>query len=127
VALLAPSFSVFLPAFFIGVVALYLYAGPFTAISQDVVVPSLRASAVTVTLLISHLVGDSHAPLDVGLLSDRLGDLRLALLIVSPIGLLLAAGFAALALRTIDRDIRSMEATWEHAEPEVLVEAVAAP
>jgi MFS family permease len=120
--LLAPSFTVFLPAFFVGVVALYLYSGPFTAISQNVVVPSLRASAVTLTLLIAHLVGDSHAPFDVGLLSDRLGNLRTALLIVSPIGLLIAAGFAALALRTIDRDIKSMEATWERAEPEVLLE-----
>ncbi len=51
IALVAPA-AWFLPVFLLAVVGLYLYSGPFTAIGQNVVVPSLRASAVTVTLLV---------------------------------------------------------------------------
>src|SRR5438445_10107169 len=51
VALVAPlnvgPIPVFVPAFLVGVVAIYLYSGPFTALSQAVVSPALRASAVT--------------------------------------------------------------------------------
>ena len=56
----------FVPLFFVTVVCVYLYLGPFTAVSQNVVTPGLRAGAVTMLLLISHLFGDSHAPADVG-------------------------------------------------------------
>jgi MFS family permease len=111
VALLAPA-AWFVPAFLLAVVCLSLFTGPFTAISQNVVVPSLRASAVTVTLLIAHLFGDSYAPAAVGLLSDALGGLQLALLIVSPILLLVAAGLAMLALRSIQSDTAAMDQLW---------------
>jgi MFS family permease len=110
--ILAPTLTLFLPMFFLGVLSLYLYAGPFSAISQNVVIPSLRASAVTMTLFIAHVFGDSYSPLAVGFLSDRLGGLEPALLITSPTLLLVAAGVAALGLRTIGRDTRRAEATW---------------
>ena len=104
---------VFVPAFLLGVVALYLYAGPFTALSQNVVSPGLRASAVTALLFIAHVFGDSHAPFDVGLISDWLGgNLQLALLITSPTLLLAAAGVAAMGLRTVKADTEKMEREW---------------
>ena len=78
----------------------------------DVVVPSLRASAVTVTLLIAHLFGDSYAAAAVGLLSDALGGLQIALLIVSPILLLVAAALAMLALGSIQSDVAAMDQLW---------------
>jgi len=59
---LVASAEVFVPAFLLAVVCLYLYSGPFSAIGQNVVLPSLRASAVTLTLLIAHLFGDSTPP-----------------------------------------------------------------
>jgi sugar phosphate permease len=102
----------FVPIFLLAVISLYLYTGPFTAIGQNVVVPSLRGSAVTVTLLIAHLFGDSYAPAAVGLLSDALGSLQLALLIVSPALLLVAAGLATLALSSIEADTQSMQRDW---------------
>lgn len=111
IALVAPA-AWFLPSFMLAVICLYLYGGPFTAISQNVVVPSLRGSAVTVTLLIAHLFGDSYAAAAVGLLSDLVGSLQVALLIVSPALMLVAAGVAALALRTIASDTRQMEREW---------------
>jgi MFS family permease len=115
-ALVAPA-DWFVPLFLLAVISLYLYNGPFTAIVQNVVVPPLRASAVTVTLLIAHLFGDSYATALVGLLSDVLGSLQLALLIVSPVLLLAATGLAALGLKSIGEDTQRMDREWrERAE-----------
>jgi len=111
VALAAPA-GWFVPAFLLAVVCLYFYTGPFAAICQNVVAPSMRASAVTVTLLIAHLLGDSYAAAAVGLLSDAVGGLQTALLIVSPILLLVAAGLATLALRSIQADAAAMDRQW---------------
>jgi MFS family permease len=111
-ALLAPSLLTFGPAFFLGVIALYLYGGPFTAVKQNVVLPTLRASAVTLALLIEHLLGDSYSPFAIGRLSDALHSLQLALLILLPPLLLLAALAAATGLNTEKSDSRAMEDRW---------------
>ena len=115
IALLA-SAEVFVPAFLLAVVCLYLYSGPFSAIGQNVVVPSLRASAVTLTLLVAHLFGDSYAAAAVGLLSDVLGSLQTALLIVSPVLLLVVAALACLALSSIQADTSAMDQSWSERE-----------
>ena len=116
IALVAPMnigpIPVFAPAFLLAVVCLYLYSGPFTAVSQNVVSPALRASAVTMLLFVSHIMGDSHAPFDVGWISDRVGSLQNALLITSPTLLVLAAIVAATGLRTVRRDVQTMEDEW---------------
>ena len=124
IALLAPlslgPIPIFVPAFLITVVALYLHSGPFTAVSQNVVSPALRASSVTMLLFVSHVFGDSHSTFDVGWISDRIGSLQTALLITSPTLLLVAAAVAATGLRTVKPDIEKMEAEWEvksQAEP----------
>ena len=54
----------------------------------------LRASVVTMLLFVSHAFGDFHSTFDVGFLSDRLGSLQLALLLVSTPLLLVAADLA---------------------------------
>src|SRR6266705_592042 len=72
-ALLMPSLLLFVPMFLLGAACLYLYNGPYTAIKQNVVLPTVRASAVTLALLIEHLLGDSYAPFAIGKLSDALG------------------------------------------------------
>ena len=116
VALVAPMnvgpVPVFVPAFLCAVICLYLYSGPFTALSQDVVSPALRASSVTLLLFVAHVFGDSHSTFDVGWLSDHLGSLQLALLITSPTLLVLAAAAAATGLRTVRADIDRMETEW---------------
>lgn len=61
-------------------VCVYLYAGPYDATTQNVVSPGLRASAMTLTLLVTS------APL-----------------------LLLAAALAATGLPSIGRDTAAME------------------
>ena len=110
---------VFVPVFLLAVIALYLYSGPFTALSQNVVSPGLRASAVTTLLFVAHVFGDSHSTYDVGQISDWLGgNLQAALLITSPTLLILAAIAAATGLRTVKGDIEAMETAWATREPE---------
>ena len=119
VALLSGSMPVFIPAFLLTVIALYLYSGPFTAVAQNVVSPGLRASAVTVLLFVSHVFGDSHSTFDVGWLSDRFGgNLEAALLVTSPTLLVLAAVAAGIGLRSVKHDTERMEETWAaHSAP----------
>ena len=122
VALVAPMnvgpVPVFIPAFLITVVCLYLHSGPFTAVSQNVVSPALRASSVTMLLFVSHVFGDSHSTFDIGFLSDHLGSLQLALLITSPTLLIVAAIVAATGLRSVQPDTEAMEEEWA-ARPEL--------
>ena len=95
---------VFVPVFLLAVIALYLYQGPFTALSQNVVSPALRASAVTTLLFVAHVFGDSHSTYDVGQISDWLGgNLQAALLITS----------------TVQADIERMEQAWATNQPGV--------
>ena len=123
IALLSPMnlgpVPIFVPVFLLTTICLYLYSGPFTAVSQNVVSPGLRASAVTLLLFVSHVFGDSHSTFDVGFLSDHLGhNLQAALLITSPTLLLLAAATAAMGLRSVQRDTEAMETDWAaRAEP----------
>jgi MFS family permease len=111
IALFSPNLTVFIPAFFISAMALYLYNGPFTALKQNIVVPSLRASAITLSLFVEHLFGDWYSPGTIGEISDLLNSLQLALMI-SPFGLLAAAAVAAIGLRTIGHETAAMEETW---------------
>ena len=116
VALIAPlnvgPIPVFVPAFLLAVVCLYLYSGPFTAVAQNVVSPGLRASAVTMLLFVSHVFGDSHSTFDVGVISQQVGSLQTALLITSPTLLIIAAIVAATGLRTVKTDVEVMEHDW---------------
>jgi MFS family permease len=115
ISLLAPlnigPIPIFIPAFLIAVICLYLYTGPFTAISQNVVSPALRAGSVTMLLFVAHVFGDSHSTFDVGFLSDRIG-LQAALLVTSPTLLVVAAIIAATGLRSIRPDTEAMEDGW---------------
>src|SRR5260370_301809 len=115
-ALIAPlnigPVPIFVPAFLITVILLYLQSGPFTAVSQNVVSPALRASSVTLLLFVSHVFGDSHSPFDVGWISDHVHNLQVALLITSPTLLVVAAIVAATGLKSVKPDTETMEPAW---------------
>jgi MFS transporter, Spinster family, sphingosine-1-phosphate transporter len=112
-ALTAPSLALFVPAFLLGAIFLYLYNGPMTALRQNIVLPSLRASAIMLGLFVAHLLGDAISPTVIGWLSDQLGSLRLALLIVSPTLLFIAALVAVTGLPTVAADTATMETEWK--------------
>ncbi len=69
VAITSRSFGLFSAFFVITTLLLTIYTGPSTAATMDVVPSALRASAVAVTLLIAHMLGDAFAPTLVGKLA----------------------------------------------------------
>lgn len=68
-AITSRSLLVFSIFFVLTTILLTIYTGPSTAATQDVVPSVLRASAVAVSLLIAHLLGDAFAPTLVGVLA----------------------------------------------------------
>lgn len=63
------NFIVFTIFFVLTTLLVSIYTGPSTAATQDVVPSALRASAVAVSLLIAHLLGDAFSPTLVGVLA----------------------------------------------------------
>jgi predicted MFS family arabinose efflux permease len=108
----AATLTVFVPFALATATVLYLYTGPFTALQQNVVIPTLRASAVTLGLFAAHLLGDSWSSWFAGVLSDQLRDLRIALILFTPPLLLLAAIATATGIGSTRRDIENMENAW---------------
>ena len=117
-AALAPSLGLFVVFGLLGAVSLYLYSAPFTALAQNIVVPSMRASAVTLTLLVGHLFGDSWSPSALGALSDALHSLPLAIAVTCPLVLLGAAAVGAIGFGTAQQDTEAMEEAWARRPPE---------
>jgi MFS family permease len=111
-AVLAPGLGLFIVFALLGAVSLYLYSAPFTALAQNIVVPSMRASAITLTLLVGHLFGDAWSPSAIGALSDALHSLPLALGLTCPLVLLGAAALGTLGFGTAQQDTETMEETW---------------
>ncbi len=64
------SFMLFALFFVVTTILITLYTGPSTAATQDVAPAALRASAVAVSLLIAHMLGDAFSPTLVGVLAQ---------------------------------------------------------
>jgi MFS family permease len=115
-----PIFTVF---FVLTALLLTIYTGPSTAATQDVVPSALRASAVSLTLLIAHLLGDAFAPSIVGVLATSFdptrgahfaaglagNDLSHALLITCTPALLIAGLIGLLGSRWMASDVQAAE------------------
>ncbi len=130
--LAAPSYAlavtyhnlvVFTLFFVLTALLLYVYNGPSTAATQDVVPARLRASAVAISLLIAHLLGDAFAPTLVGILAtgfDPTGgghfqhalagqDLSRALLITCTPALVIAGLVGIFGARWMRSDVAAAE------------------
>lgn len=128
----APSFAlavtihnlaIFLVFFFITSALILLYTGPSTAATQDVVPSALRASAVAISLLLAHLLGDAFAPAIVGVLANAFdpthgqhfahhvagNDLGLALLVTCVPTLTIAGLVGIFGARWMEDDIAAAE------------------
>jgi MFS transporter, Spinster family, sphingosine-1-phosphate transporter len=80
-AVLSRSFGMFSLFFIFTTILITFYTGPSTAATQDVAPAALRASAVAVSLLIAHMLGDAFSPAIVGALArmfDPTGGLHFA-------------------------------------------------
>lgn len=111
-ALQAPTLATFVPLALLTATALYIYNAPFTALMQNVVIPTLRASAITLSLFVAHLLGDSWSSFAVGVLSDALRNLGAAMSIFGPPLLVVAAVVALTGMAATARDIDAMEEAW---------------
>ncbi len=77
-AFVLPNIWLAMPALMIGAVTHYFYLGPMYAITQGVVAPRMRATAVAVLLFIVNLIGYGMGPPVIGALSDWLANGQLA-------------------------------------------------
>lgn len=121
IAVSTHSTTVFTAFFVLTVMLLSIYNGPSTAATQDVVPSVLRASAVAVSLLFAHLLGDAFAPSLVGALSTAFDpthghhfaqyvaghDLSTALLITCTPALVIAGLVGIFGARWMRRDVEA--------------------
>lgn len=122
-AVLAQSFGMFALFFVIATMLVTLYTGPSTAATQDVAPAALRASAVAVSLLIAHLLGDAFSPTLVGVLArvfdptggqhfalDMAGhDLARAMLVTCPPALAIAGLVGIFGARWMKGDVAAAQ------------------
>jgi MFS family permease len=80
-----------------------MWIGVGAATIQDLVLPRMRATASAFYLLVITFVGLALGPYSIGLLSDRLGDLRQAMLFALGANAV-ALGLVLLAARTLGAD-----------------------
>lgn len=124
-ALLSRSFLIFGLFFFLTTTLVTFYTGPSTAATQDVAPSSLRASAVALSLLIAHMLGDAFSPSIVGILARAFDptngqhfannlaghDLSLALLVSCTPALLIAGLVGIFGARWMKADVAAAQET----------------
>jgi MFS family permease len=122
-AVLARSFGMFSIFFIITTILITFYTGPSTAATQDVAPAALRASAVAVSLLIAHMLGDAFSPTLIGVLArafDPTGgthfahsmaghDLALAMLITCTPALVIAGLIGIFGSRWMKGDVAAAQ------------------
>ena len=106
-ALLLHVAWLFVAVFILAAITLNFCTGPLNAVIQDVIAPEMRSTAIGLSLLLAHLLGDAASPLAIGALADRV-DLGPALLITAPTCLAIAGLICLLGLRTVARDMQRM-------------------
>jgi len=119
--------AIFIACFFITAMLINVYNGPSTAATQDVVPSILRASAVALSLLAAHMLGDAFAPSLVGVLAKVFDpthgqhfahsvagqDLSLALLVTCVPTLVIAGLVGIFGARWMKEDVAAAEHTDE--------------
>jgi len=85
------------------------YNGPVAAVILDVVPAAVQASVLGAFVLFSHLAGDALAPPLIGYLSDQMGSIRTAMLLLPAVGLL-GGAVILIGLTTVGRDMKRVSA-----------------
>jgi len=107
-AILSRSLPLCLGAIFAAELFLFLNTGPLNTVLVNVVAPNRRALGFAVNIFAIHALGDAISPAIIGVLSDAWG--LTAALLITPLAILLAAGFAFLAGRFVAEDQEAAEA-----------------
>jgi MFS transporter, Spinster family, sphingosine-1-phosphate transporter len=108
IALFLHSLPMFLAFFVLAGITLNFCTGPLNAVIQDVITPSMRATALGLALLLAHLLGDAAAPTIIGALADKI-TLATAMIVTAPTFLFIAGFICLLGLRYVARDMQRME------------------
>ena len=108
IALFIHTLPLFIAVFILAAISLNFCTGPLNAVIQDVIAPEMRATALGLSLLLAHLLGDAAAPSVIGAIANNLS-LGTALTLTAPTFLFLAGLVCLLGLRTVDRDMRNMQ------------------
>jgi MFS family permease len=72
-SLIAPTWQLSVIGFIVPLAALYVYSGPVFGVMQSLFPPNMRATAVSLFLLITNLIGLGLGPVITGSLSDVFG------------------------------------------------------
>jgi MFS family permease len=107
-ALLIHNLPIFIAVFAIAGISLSFCTGPLIAVTQDIIAPYARSTALGLATLVAHLLGDASAPSVIGLIANN-HTLGFALTATAPIGLFLAALACLVGLRTVARDMARMQ------------------
>lgn len=107
IALLTSSLPLCLTAIFVAELFLFLNTGPLNTVLVNVVAPGRRAMGFAINIFVIHAMGDAISPAIIGALSDRLG--LPAALQITPLAVMVAAGFALLGSRYVAEDQRTAE------------------
>jgi predicted MFS family arabinose efflux permease len=83
-AFLMPNIWLAMPVLSLAAMLHYFYLGPMYAVTQGVVAPRMRATAVAVLLFIVNLIGYGMGPPAIGALSDFLAQSQLSLSGLTP-------------------------------------------
>jgi len=70
VALTNPNRSIYLPAIVVSEVLIFISTGPVNSAIVNAVAPNERATALGLSVLVMHLLGDVPSPTLIGMLSD---------------------------------------------------------
>ena len=108
IALFIHILPLFNAVFILAGIALNFVTGPLNAVIQDIIPPEMRATALGLALLLAHLLGDAAAPTVIGAIAGSVS-LGTALILVAPTFLFVAGLICLLGLRTVARDMRSMQ------------------
>lgn len=108
----ASSPALFAAAFFVATLLGNIGMPALLAVNQSLATPGQRGRLTAVQQLASNVFGRAAGLVLIGVVSDRMHDLRLALLVVPPAALVCAALAAASGLATMSRDVARMEAEW---------------
>jgi len=109
----APSVPVLVAAWFLASIFLTVWIPVLQAQILAVVIPVMRASGLTLALLVGNLLGNALAPPVIGGLSGATGSLGLALLLVVPALTVLGALSLVPALGTVAADIEALQERWQ--------------
>lgn len=109
----APWVPLFAAAWFVSSIFLTVWIPVLQAQIQALVIPVMRASGLTLALLVGNLFGNALAPPVIGGLSAATGSLGRALLLVVPALTVVAALSLVPALGTVTADVAEMQERWQ--------------